>query len=338
MTVNAALKAFSGPIDKILEIPDLNEIMINAPHDVFYEVNGNMRRYDDSEKVFNLEYLERITRVIAFDGSDDLNKNKSILSATMPLQENHLARVQVVIPPSCAKGQYVISIRKPSTKQFTLEEYSDLNFFDVVNETCKKKQLTEEDQLLNYYKEKHDWIKFMKLAVSSKKNIIISGGTGAGKTRFTNCLLGYIKPIERLITIEDARECLIQSCDKKRNMVNLLTSTEAPSKSAVGFDELIKACLRLRPDRILMSELRGKEAYDFLNGINTGHNGSITSLHTNSGLSVYDRLVTMIKMSESGKGLSKEDIYDYCKNSIDIIMHCGKSLGNWRLEEVILRD
>jgi len=327
-----------GPIDKLLSISDLNEIMINGPHDVFYQVNGVMKRHDDIRKEFTLEYLERCTKLCAFDAFDSINKNNSILSASLPLDDIHLARVQVVVPPSCDKSQYIISIRKPSTVSFTLEDYDKSGFFNILKGLESKKCDTEENDKLKFFLKKQDVYGFMKLAVKAKKNIVISGGTNSGKTRFTNCLIGYMGMMERIITLENTRECLIQPIDKKRNMVNLLTSKASKNKPAIGYDELLQACLRLNPDRIILSEIRGAEAFDFLSASNTDHRGSITSIHADSANGVYDRLLFMLKMSDAGRALNNSDIYDYCRNSIDIIMHCGKSPGKWRLEEVIFND
>jgi type IV secretion system protein VirB11 len=324
----------NGVLEDMLNQPNVNEVMINSPHVVFVETNGVIESYDDKDKVFTQDYLKKGSLLTAAYTHQILNQNNPILSATFPSGE----RVQVVIPPACDLKQYVISIRKPAAKRYTLDDYYEKGFFDHVNELTHLKEKTEVDDKLDFYEKKQDWRKFMVTAVRGKKTIIVSGSTGTGKTTFTNCLIDYINHLERLITIEDAREVLTEKLTKNRNIVNLLTSQKAQGKEAITFADLIKCCLRLRPDRILLSELRGSEAYDYLNATNTGHSGSITSLHTNSAEDVYDRLVTMIKMSPAGSNLKKEDINDYCKKTIDIIMHCGKNNSHWGLESVIRRS
>jgi len=321
----------TGALRQILDRENVNEVMINSPHNVFIETNGVMDSYDDTTNSFTLRYLQEIASLTANETKQSINKNSPILSATFPSGE----RIQVIMPPACAPEQFVISIRKPSVHNYTLDDYVNMGFFDSVNKSIIKNGINEHDEKLSFYEGKEDWPNYMREAVAGKKNIIISGGTGSGKTTFTNMLLNLINPEERLISLEDAREVLKGDQYLKRNIVNLLTSQAAKGKEPVTFSELIKACLRLRPDRILLSELRGSEAFDFLNAINTGHNGSITSLHANSAKSVYDRLVTMIKMSDAGRGLNKADIYDYCKSSIDIIMQCEKCNGVWRMVNVL---
>jgi len=323
----------NGVLEDILAQDNVNEVMINGPHDVFIETNGVIERYNDKDKVFTHEFLKKGAILTANYTNQTLNSNNPILSATFPSGE----RVQVVIPPACDLQQYVICIRKPAAKKYTLDDYYEKGFFDHVNEMAHIEERSETDDKLDFYQKRNDWPNFMIAAVKGKKTIIVSGSTGAGKTTFTNCLIDYINHHERLITIEDAREVLVDKIDKKRNIVNLLTSQKATGKEPVTFAELIKCCLRLRPDRILLSELRGSEAFDYLNATNTGHNGAITSLHTNSAEHVYDRLVTMIKMSPAGSNLKKEDVNDYCRKTIDIIMHCGKHGSKWGLESVIRR-
>ncbi len=310
----------------------VNEVMINAPHNVFVEVEGKIKKFDDVNKKFSLQFLKEFSTLISTYTKQDFSELNPILSGTI-----HTGmRTQIVMPPACDFNQFVLSIRKPSEKTWSLEQYLEMGYFDRINKIVEAKQEKDEviDKLKFYEKNEH-WVDFFKLIVSSRKNVIIAGATGSGKTEFTKCLINCIPHDERIITIEDAREVFNGDMFRERNIVNLLTSPQAMNKRQITFSELVIACLRLRPDRILMSELRGSEAFDFLNGINTGHSGSLTSLHTNSAEEVYTRLVTMIKQSESGRGLSKDDIFEYCKNSIDVILYCDKTNGVWTMKEVI---
>ena len=310
----------------------VNEVMINAPHNVFVEVEGKIKKFDDVNKKFSLQFLKEFSTLISTYTKQDFSELNPILSGTI-----HTGmRTQIVMPPACDFNQFVLSIRKPSEKTWSLEQYLEMGYFDRINKIVEAKQEKDEviDKLKFYEKNEH-WVDFFKLIVSNRKNVIIAGATGSGKTEFTKCLINCIPHDERIITIEDAREVFNGDMFRERNIVNLLTSPQAMNKRQITFSELVIACLRLRPDRILMSELRGSEAFDFLNGINTGHSGSLTSLHTNSAEEVYTRLVTMIKQSESGRGLSKDDIFEYCKNSIDVILYCDKTNGVWTMKEVI---
>jgi type IV secretion system protein VirB11 len=179
------------------------------------------------------------------------------------------------------------------------------------------------------------WPDFMKLMISSKKSVLLSGATGSGKTGFINMLLGLIGNQERLITIEDSREVLTRSPDKKRNMINLLSRDKGKNTIPITNSDLLKACLRLRPDRVLLSEIRGEDAFVFFNSLHTGHSGSLSTIHANSAEDIWIRLVNMMSMAAETGGLTKSDILEYCKSSLDVVMHCEKSDGKWRMLDVI---
>ena len=319
------LRRFTGLLTELLSEDGVNEVMINRPHDVFVEKNGVISRFEDKTKHFTYDNLLRTARLIAGSSSQKVDAISPLLSASLPDGE----RVQVVLPPACKRGSIALSIRKPNPIVFSLEDYWESGAFKNTRRSDEKRQSKNEKLLGQYYQEK-DFYSFLKVAVKARKNIIVAGGTSSGKTTLANALIRYISNDDRIITIEDAEEARIM----QPNYVNLYFSKGGQGKSRVDVADLVQACLRLNPTRIILSELRGAEAFDFLNAINTGHDGAITSVHSNSAESVYDRLVTMIKQSDQGRDMPKPEIIDYCRSVIDVIVHFEKVDGKRLLSEV----
>jgi len=319
-----------GLIRELLDQDGVNELMINGPHRIYIEKNGVMSKYDDVNKEITYDYLAEIANLIASHVNSIIDRDSPILSATLPTNE----RIEMVIPPACDKDQFVFSFRKPAAKHFTLDDYLNQDYFEFVNKSFKKNKITEDNDKLKFYIKNESWAEFFELLVSSKKNVIVAGAVGSGKTHFINMLLSMIPHNERIITIENAREVLMQDDDKKRNMINLLSRENVKNITEIKNSDLLKSCLRLRPDRILLSEIRGTDAFDFLNGLHVGLSGSMTSIHANNTQDVYIRLVNMLSMSEYTNGLNKQDMLDYCKESLDVILFCEKTNGKWRMTDV----
>ncbi len=158
---------------------------------------------------------------------------------------------------------------------------------------------------------------FLRLAVRARKNILVSGSTGSGKTTCTKALMLEIPAEERLISIEDARELVL---DHHPNHVRLYYSKEGQGDFSVTPRQLLHACLRMRPDRILLAELRGEEAFDYLRNVNSGHPGSVTSIHAASCDLAFEQLMLLIKESEAGKGLERADILALVKQAVDVVI------------------
>src|SRR6202012_1251062 len=158
---------------------------------------------------------------------------------------------------------------------------------------------------------------FMRLAVVSRKNIIVSGATGSGKTTWTKALIREIPPDERLVTIEDARELVL---DRHANHVRLFYSKDGQGLARVTPKKLLECCLRMKPDRILLAELRAEEAFDYLRNVNSGHPGSITSVHATSAELAFEQLVLLVKQSSAGRELSRSDIKQLLYLLVDIVI------------------
>jgi type IV secretion system protein VirB11 len=160
----------------------------------------------------------------------------------------------------------------------------------------------------------------MRLAVSSRKNILVSGPTGSGKTTWTKALIREIPPQERLITIEDAKELVL---DRHPNHVRLFYSKDDQGVARVTPKQLLECCLRMKPDRILLAELRAEEAFDYLRNVNSGHPGSITSIHAASAELAFEQLVLLVKQNQGGRDLGREDIKSLLYLLIDIVIQFG---------------
>jgi type IV secretion system protein VirB11 len=320
----AALDSYLLPLKQILERDGVNEVSINRPHEVWIELKGDMIRED--LPTFDLEHLKSLGRLVAQATEQRLSEEEPLLSATLP----NGYRIQIVFPPACEQGSVVISIRKPSSLKWSLEDYDKMGMFDStsVGEVENKNDLILAKLLkLNRIKD------FLHRAVLYKKNIIISGGTSTGKTTFTNAVIRSIPHEERLITVEDAREVDLSS---HPNRVHLIASKGGQGRSKVTTQDLIEACLRLRPERIIVGELRGSEAFSFLRAINTGHPGSISTLHADTPRMAIEQLKMMVM--QAGLGMTPIEIASYIKNVVDIVVQLKRGgKGRRYISEIYFR-
>ena len=320
----AALDSYMLPLKQILDRDGVNEVSINRPFEVWVELKGDMIR--EELPSFDMEHLKSMGRLIAQSTEQRLSEEEPLLSATLPSGY----RIQIVFPPACEQGCVVMSIRKPSILKWTLEDYDKMGMFDnaSVGEVEDKNDLILA-KLLQLGRIKD----FLARAVIYKKNIIISGGTSTGKTTFTNAVIRDIPREERLITVEDAREVDLTS---HPNRVHLLASKGAQGRAKVTTQDLIEACLRLRPERIIVGELRGSEAFSFLRAINTGHPGSISTLHADTPRMAIEQLKMMV--TQAGLGMTPSEIVSYIKNVVDIIVQLKRGgKGRRYVSEIYFR-
>ena len=320
----AALDSYMLPLKQILDRDGVNEVSINRPFEVWVELKGDMIR--EELPSFDMEHLKSMGRLIAQSTEQRLSEEEPLLSATLPSGY----RIQIVFPPACEQGCVVMSIRKPSILKWTLEDYDKMGMFDnaAVGEVEDKNDLILA-KLLQLGRIKD----FLARAVIYKKNIIISGGTSTGKTTFTNAVIRDIPREERLITVEDAREVDLNS---HPNRVHLLASKGAQGRAKVTTQDLIEACLRLRPERIIVGELRGSEAFSFLRAINTGHPGSISTLHADTPKMAIEQLKMMVM--QAGLGMTPSEITSYIKSVVDIIVQLKRGgKGRRYISEIYFR-
>ncbi len=321
-TSNEALNVYLKPLEGIFEEEGVNEISINNPGEVWVEKFGETRC--DKISGIDFDHLRQLGQLIAQATSQEISAERPLLSATLP----NGYRVQVVFPPACEANIVVVSIRKPSAIQLTLDEYEKRGAFsNTVTEVIENDVEITLGSLLQQKKVKE----FLQYAITNKKNIIISGGTSTGKTTFTNAALRAIPNNERLITVEDAREVILSD---HPNRVHLIASKGGQGRAKVTTQDLIEACLRLRPDRIIVGELRGVEAFSFLRAINTGHPGSISTLHADTPRMALEQLKLMVM--QAGVGIPPEQIMAYIINVIDIVIQLKRASNGIRYVSEIL--
>lgn len=275
-----------GPLSELLEDKDITEIMVNGKDQIYIELNGEIIK-DDGISFINDDHIIRtIQRMIQPLGRT--------IDTTNPMVDARLedgSRLNAVIPPLSLKGP-VLTIRKFKPELANIEDF-------LRNGT-----------LTPYM------ARFLEACVKAKLNIIICGGTGGGKTTLLNVLSSFIGSDERIITIEDAAELKLN----QEHVISLETRlTNYEGEGAITIRDLVINSLRMRPDRIIVGEVRGKEAFDMLQAMNTGHSGSLTTMHANGPIDALNRLETMILMA--GMEIPVKALREYIENAINIVVH-----------------
>lgn len=275
-------------LQELLDDPEITEIMVNGPQDIFYEKQG--RLYVWNKHFDSMEKLEDVIQQIVSRANRQVNESSPIVDARL----SDGSRVNVVLRPVALNGP-ILTIRKFAQTPITIEQM--IEWGSITREAAE----------------------YLKALVTAGYNIFISGGTGCGKTTFLNALANYIPKDERVVTVEDSAELQIQGID---NLVKLeVRNPDSEGDKAVTMRDLIKASLRMRPSRIVVGEVRGPEALDMINAMNTGHSGSISTGHANSCRDMLSRLETMVLM---GAELPLGAISKQIASSIDIIVHLGR--------------
>lgn len=315
-----------SPFAPLLGDRSLYEVIVNRPGQVLTEGAGGWRTYDLPELSF--EKLMRLARAVASFSHQSIDETRPILSATLPGDE----RIQIVIPPATTRNTVSITIRKPSSVTFTLNDLKEREFFSETR-SADDGASTWDEGLLALYRAGR-FKEFLRHAVISRKNIIISGATGSGKTTLSKALVKHIPEHERIISIEDTPELIIP----QPNHVRLFYSKGAQGLSGAGPKELLESCLRMRPDRILLQELRDGTAFYYVRNVNSGHPGSITTVHADSAKLAFQQLTLLVKESAGGRNLDRDDIDKLLKVSIDVIVQCKRIDGRFRATEIYVRS
>lgn len=305
------------PLMPYLQTNGVTEICINRTQEIFVEADGKFTRYEIDE--LDNEFLYSMAALVA-EASHAIFP-AAMVSGRLPGGE----RIQFVLPPACEKGKVVCSIRKQKIHDLCLDDYERNGAFDDV--VVEKREDAISAQLKQLHQEKKI-AELITLAIQSRKNILISGGTGTGKTTFLNACLKLIPEHERLITVEDIREVVT----RQPNTANLIFNESEKELSALN---IFKACLRLRPDRIFLSELRGNEVWSFLRAVNSGHPGSMSTVHADSPEGALNQITMM--MQQAGATTPEQQIQKYIRSIIHIVIQLVRDPVKYvRASEVLL--
>lgn len=283
-----------GPLEPFMRDPAVTDILVNGPHEVFIERHG---RLEETKALFadNAHLLQIIQRVAARVGRR-IDELSPMVDARLP----DGSRVNAIIPPLALRGP-TLSIRRFGAKPLELED------------------------LLRFGSISPDVVDFLRAAITARVNILVSGGTGAGKTTLLNCLSRFVPDGERLVTVEDSAELQLQ----RRHVVSLETRpASAEGTGEVTPRDLVRNSLRMRPDRIILGEVRGGEALDMLQAMNTGHEGSLTTIHANDTLDALSRLEVMVSMA--GFDLPVMVVRRYIASAITLVVHVARLQGGVR--------
>ena len=302
-------------ITENLNKPGVTELMINRPGEYFIETSEGVQYFKDEK--LTLTVLMDLANVLTILNNKHITAKEPIHSVTLPDGE----RCHIIIPPACEPGTVVFGFRKPSKNRFTLSDYQNTGRL-AGYEIAAGNRLNASDELHLYekqllqYMQNQELDKFFDLAIKEKLNICMVGGTGSGKTTFTKSIADLIPKSTRIITIEDTHELDLPN---HPNRVHLFYKEHITAKSVIA------SCMRLKPDRIFLTELRGDEAWDYLSALNTGHPGGLTSVHANDAISVYYRIAQLAKESKAGQGMEYQYILNIVRSTIDIVCFFEKT-------------
>lgn len=297
----------SGVTERLAR-PGVTEVAINRPFEIWTESSKEGWVREDAPWL-NFDLCSHLANALAVYNNRELHVKSPIKTVELPTGE----RAQLVIPPACERGTVSMTFRKPSLQRFTLEDYANSGRFDKTNkEQHNQTELFEWQLELKQYVKQRDYVKFFKLAVAKKLNIIIFGGTGSGKTTFAKSVVDIYPHNCRLLTIEELNEMKLPY---HLNHVHLLYGDYVTPK------DLVSCCMRMKGDHILLAELTGDEAWDFMELLNTGHPGTITTAHANGSLEGYARIAGLIKQSAVGAGLDYDYIDRRVRTSFDAVLY-----------------
>jgi type IV secretion system protein VirB11 len=317
----SSLEHFLVPLRRLLDDRSVTELCINRPHEAFVERHDGWSR--EHLPFASFEWCHAFARLVANHTRQRISASEPLLSATLP----SLERVQIVLPPATDTGTVSITVRRPSSELWTLDDLRRQGVFEQVqvlpaDNTHARDEPQEAPDPLRTHLTNRDVAEFLRQAVKARKNILLSGATGSGKTTISKALILEIPSEDRIVTIEDVKEL---SLANQPNHVRLYYSQGGQGESAVTARELLASAKRQRPDRVFVSELRtGDEVYDYLVSINTGHPGSITSVHADSAQMAFLALAQMLKRSDAGRGMSTREGIELAQLSVDVVVQCAR--------------
>jgi len=322
MDDTAVLDHYLAPLRPLLAPDDVTELVINRPGEVGVEHADGWRWYD--QPLLTDAWLQTLAVAAAACTRQDIDARRPICSTVLPGD----IRCQIVVPPAVPAGAVSLTLRKPSQRRLGLEDFHASGLFEAVASPGRSAEGVDVE--LQRLRDAADWVGFFRCAVEGRRNILISGATGSGKTTFAKALVALIPAHERLLTIEDTRELVVPH----RNVVHLLYSKGGQGSSVIDPKALLESALRMRPDRILLLELRDGSAFHFLRNVNSGHPGSITTVHADSAALAFEQLTLLVRESEGGRDLPREDVRALLLLLVDVVVQMKKTGGRFRVTEV----
>lgn len=316
------LEAYMAPIMDLVKDPSIVEIAINSDGQVWLESQGAAHMELHPLHRFTTEAARQIGGAIASTIQLAISSDKPVLSGKIELLGVPM-RAQVLIPPAVEEG-CAITLRSYSQKKIAIEKIELLHGTLVDLDQQRK----EKSEKIRELADKGEIERAMRLCVDERLNVMISGGTSSGKTTFARGLLDLVDNEERIVTIEDAFELFPDQPN------SLCLKAKRMEKSETSAAKLLEATLRLRPDRIILGELRGSECKTFLDAINTGHGGSFTTIHADTAKKAIDRLALMVM--SVGMNMNFEEVRRYCENSIDVVVQLGRENGKRGVAEIYI--
>jgi type IV secretion system protein VirB11 len=304
------LAAYLRPFRKWLDREDVSEIIVNGTGEVWIEAAGEMQLTRVHAPEVDDVLVRRLAEQVARTTHQGVSRERPLLAATLP----DGARVQFVSPPATRAG-WAMAIRRHQLVDLPLSAYAS-------GPLAKPGTSSSIDPLA-------DPLGFLRQAVADRRTILVSGGTSSGKTTFLNALLREVPAAERVILIEDTPEIRLQSAAS----LGLVAVKGELGEARVGVDDLLQASLRLRPDRLVVGELRGPEAVSFLRAINTGHPGSFSTIHANNPSGALEQLGLMVM--QAGLGLSRADTLTYAKSVIDVVVQLDRRDGRRAVSDIL---
>ena len=320
--VNSYAEQGLGALEELLKSDRVNEIVINPDGRIFVEYSDQDHMQEVTDATMSEQDIQSLGSNLAGETGNSLGDDHPIVSGRVFVFGNDV-RVQVVMPPAIESG-VSLSIRKYVSRVLTMEEIEFVHGEQIDVDAIR----TSSHEALKVHLKNDDLPALLRSAVENKLNILISGGTSLGKTTIARALLSLCHEAERLVTIEDA----VELRPTHTNTVALVATRREGSDRTTA--KLLESSLRMRPDRIIVGELRGAEAYNFLEAINTGHPGSISTIHADSPKLALERIALMVM--QTGVRLTRQDVIEYASKTIDMIIQVGRKDGKRGVLEISL--
>ncbi len=313
------LRSFLKPLEPWLTRPGVSEILVNRPHEIWVETNGQAQMERVEVPDLGPTALQRLAAQVARANHQGVSRAHPLLSGLLPGGE----RIQIIAPPA-TRAHLAIAIRRHVPVDLDLADYAAAGAFAGV-----RRDRGDDDRALREQLAAGDVLGFFGAAVAARKTILVSGGTSSGKTTFLNALLKRIAPHERVITIEDTPEVSLD----RPNALGLVAVRGTTGEADVTPEDLLQAALRMRPDRLLLGEMRGAEAFSFLRAVNTGHPGSISTIHANSCAGAIEQVALLALQARVNLG--RAEIVAYARSVIDIVVQLRRDASGHRVVDEI---